>query len=259
MFGLLFGDQIIKLGGGASGIALIMNMASLFLNLSGLITGPLLKTCTPRAITMTGSSMVTVGLMSSSFAYQLWHLIITYSFFVGFGLGLIVPSSFMAINQYFTTKKGRAVGFAVAGTGLGQMIMPHVVTILLEKIGFNNTVLVMGCLAVSGVAGGSLFRSLKLIDRDEEDQLLRASGSTDENSNSKEAKKKKKPTGVVYVLKKAIGVVVEKLDLKLFKEYTFVSLTVGLALAYTCSTNFSMIYPFILQVINFTLEVWYKF
>lgn len=247
LFGLLFGDQIFSLGGGSSGVALVMNMASLFLNFSGLITGPLLKSCSPRVITMTGSALVSVGLMTSSLAFQLWHLVISYSFCVGFGLGLIVPSSFMAVNQYFTTKKGRAVGLTVAGTGIGQMIMPHVVRILLENVGFSNTVLVMGVLALNGVIGGSLFRPLKQLPPDEETQLL-VSENTDENSNAREMKESRE--GVIQVLKKAVHLVVEILDLKLFKEYFFVSLTVGLALAYTCSTNFSMIYPFILQVIE---------
>lgn len=236
------------MGGGSSGVALIMNVASLFLNFSGLITGPLLKTCTPRAITIIGSSMVAFGLMISSVTNQLWQLLITYSFFVGVGLGLIVPSSFMAINQYFTTKKGRAVGLSVAGTGLGQIIMPHVVRILLENFGFNTAVLVMGCLALNGIGGGSLFRPLMMKGGIDQIELVRdMSVSVDENANNQGEKKRKQPVILIF-LQRAVGVVIEKMDLKLFKEFVFISLTIGLALAYTCSTNFSMIYPFILQV-----------
>lgn len=43
------------------------------------------------------------------------------------------------------------MGLALAGTGLGQMIMPHVVRILLEEYGFRGTTFVLGALALNGV------------------------------------------------------------------------------------------------------------
>lgn len=73
-------------------------------------------------------------------------------FDTGLGLGLINPSSFIAVNSYFSSKRGRAVGLALAGTGLGQMIMPHVVRILLEEYGFKGTTFVLGGLALNGVS-----------------------------------------------------------------------------------------------------------
>lgn len=39
----------------------------------------------------------------------------------------------------------------MAGTGLGQMIMPHVVRLLLDNYGFKGTILIMGGLALNGV------------------------------------------------------------------------------------------------------------
>lgn len=39
----------------------------------------------------------------------------------------------------------------MAGTGVGQMIMPHVVGFLLDNYGFQGTILIMGGLALNGV------------------------------------------------------------------------------------------------------------
>lgn len=69
----------------------------------------------------------------------------------GVGLGLINPSTFIAVNSYFTSRRGQAIGLAMAGTGLGQMIMPHVVRLLLDSYGFKGTILIMGGLALNGV------------------------------------------------------------------------------------------------------------
>ncbi len=39
----------------------------------------------------------------------------------------------------------------MAGTGVGQMIMPHVVRLLLDSYGFKGTIMIMGGLALNGV------------------------------------------------------------------------------------------------------------
>lgn len=70
---------------------------------------------------------------------------------LGIGLGFLTPSTFIAVNSYFTSRKGQAIGLAMAGTGVGQMIMPHIVRVLLETYGFRGTILILGGLALNGV------------------------------------------------------------------------------------------------------------
>lgn len=72
-------------------------------------------------------------------------------YYIGLGLGLIYPSTFLTINSYFSTKRGRAVGFSLAGTGIGQMLMPQIVRILLDHYGYQGTTLIIGGLAMHGV------------------------------------------------------------------------------------------------------------
>ena len=67
------------------------------------------------------------------------------------GLGLISPSTFMAINSYFSNKRGRAVGVSLAGAGVGQVFIPHLVRIYLDHYGFRAAVLSMSFLSFSGV------------------------------------------------------------------------------------------------------------
>lgn len=71
---------------------------------------------------------------------------------MGIGLGLISPSTFMAINSYFSTKRGRAVGVSLAGAGLGQVFIPHIVRIFLEHYGFRFAVMAMSLLSLTGVS-----------------------------------------------------------------------------------------------------------
>jgi MFS family permease len=113
IFGLMFAPFFASINESKTRISLVMNFCSAFLNLSGLLTAPLLKKFSPRAIATYGSLLVSVGLMLSSFATSYFHILLTYSFMVGIGLGLLGPAIFMAVTSYFTTKKSRAIGFAL--------------------------------------------------------------------------------------------------------------------------------------------------
>lgn len=151
VFGLLFESQL-RMHEDTFTAALITNLNSLALNFSGLFIGPAIKSFKPRNVAATGCLLVSLGLTLCSFATQSWHFIVGYSLFVGFGLGLISPSTFMAINSYFSSKRGRAVGVSLAGAGVGQVFIPHMVRFFLDNYGFRGAVLAMAALSLTGVS-----------------------------------------------------------------------------------------------------------
>ncbi|XP_063701004.1 monocarboxylate transporter 12-like [Culicoides brevitarsis] len=256
LFGLLFGDKITSITPSTGAAAIVMNVSSLFLNFSGLLTGPLLKFYSPRALTMFASFLSGFGLIASAFSTKVWHLLLCYSFCVGFALGVIIQAQFNAINQYFRRRKGCAVGIAVAGTGTGQALMPHVVRYLLEFYGFSGTVMIMGALAWNGLVGGSLFHPVEwhLKKKGKQKTKLRTIKVNGERKNSiKNEEKVTKKFKLWDEICSLGNTLFELLDLKLLRDPSFLTLTVGLALAYTASINFSMIFPYYLQnVANMT-------
>lgn len=80
------------------------------------------------------------------------------SCFLGLGFGLIMPSTFMAVKSYFTSRRSQAVGLSMAGTGVGQMLMPQVVRFLLDEFGYRGTTLILGGLSLNGLVGALLFQ-----------------------------------------------------------------------------------------------------
>lgn len=236
----MFGEYFEDLMESTSRIALVMNLCIMFLNLSGFITGPVLKQFSAREVTIVGSLLTSSGLMMSSITSTLPQIIVTYSFMVGIGLGLIAPASFVAVSSYFTTNRSRAVGFALAGTGLGQMILPLIVQNLLDKYGFRGTILIMGSLALHGVVGGCLYQSvskhLKRIIGTENQPLIVLNQVSLAIDDEKPLKNR-----IWNRLSNAM-------DLTLLKDFTFLSINFGLAFAYAASINFAMILPFFLQV-----------
>lgn len=236
-----------------------------------------------RQVAIVGSLLTGLGLVLSSVSTQLWHIIIAYGIFVGLGLGFISPSSFLVVNSYFSTKRGRAVGMALAGTGVGQMIMPYIVRILLDEYGFKGTTLVMGALALNGVVGASLFQPVKWhLKRfnenhfSEKKMLLQPCRRRNLDSNENTVSDLetndyidddddlRSVNSEVYFIKTPSWRqrVFKAMDLQLLHDPIFISIAIGLALAYTASINFSMLFPYFLQVrysTNFAKNEKYKY
>lgn len=74
---------------------------------------------------------------------------------------MIASGTFLAINDYFTTKKSTAVGISMAGTAIGQMVMPTFIGMLLSKYEFSGATFVLGFLSYSGFIGAMFFRVSK--------------------------------------------------------------------------------------------------
>ncbi|XP_047118285.1 monocarboxylate transporter 12-B-like [Schistocerca piceifrons] len=187
VFSVLFGDKLISMGHKTTSAAVIMNVMMAVMNFSGvgsaisrilamshwtengwkirafpgLFTGPLLKKFSMRQVAVTGGCFVVTGLVLTSFANSIIHIIITYSIFVGLGMGLSTPSGFLAVKTYFVESRGRAVGLSTSGSNCGQMAMPHVVRLLLETYGFSGALLVLGGVAMHGPLGSLFFHPVE--------------------------------------------------------------------------------------------------
>ncbi|KAH8254436.1 hypothetical protein KR032_010118 [Drosophila birchii] len=259
IFGQLFVGELRLMNEDTFTAALITNLNSLALNFSGLFIGPAIKSFKPRNVAATGCVLVSLGLALCAFATESWHFIVGYSFFVGFGLGLISPSTFMAINSYFSSKRGRAVGVSLAGAGLGQVLIPHLVRYLLENHGFRYAVLAMSALSLIGLFGAAFLKPLNPPAKHNNRRHMRLMAEPDA------AKAQSSPLQVVIVPSSGQGKaegegelppkktdtlcgrmgqrLVQAMDLELLKDLVFWSIIVGMALVYTATVNFTMIFP----------------
>lgn len=160
-FGLLFGDLLKDLGVATTGAAIIMSTLDAMINFSGLFVGPLIKKFSFRTVGILGALLSGLALTLTSTANSMTHIIITYSIIGGLGFGLATASTFVALNSYFSVKRGQAVGLAMAGTALGFMAMPQAISRLLEEFDFRGTVLILSALALNAAVGASLLQPVK--------------------------------------------------------------------------------------------------
>jgi len=160
-FGLLFGDILTDLNTGTAGAAIIISGLDVMMNMSGLFVGPLLKEFSYRKVAFIGALMCALGLMLTSFAESMVHIIATYSVINGIGVGLATSAAFVALNHYFLKKRGQAVGLSMAGTAVGMLIMPQLIRYLLEEYGFRGALLIIGVLALHAAVGAVLLQPVK--------------------------------------------------------------------------------------------------
>lgn len=177
-FGLLFNDILTDLNVGTAGAAIIISGLDVMMNMSGLFVGPFLKKFSYRKVAFGGSLLCALGLVLTSFASSMLHIICTYSIVNGIGkylfciftnslsqistgVGLATSAAFVALNHYFTRKRGQAVGLSMAGTALGMLILPQLISICLEAYGFRGTLQVLGALALHAALGATLLQPAK--------------------------------------------------------------------------------------------------
>jgi len=85
----------------------------------------------PAAVVYIASIMATASCTSY------WQFMLAQGFLSGISNSLLMFPSMAATPQYFNKKRGAAMGLAIAGSSLGAIIFPIVLSQLLDKIGFQ--------------------------------------------------------------------------------------------------------------------------
>ncbi|XP_076636847.1 monocarboxylate transporter 2-like isoform X4 [Colletes latitarsis] len=246
-----------------------MSILDSIVNFSGLLIGPLLKKYSYRQVAFFGSLLSCTGLILTSRANSMFHIICTYSILGGLGTGLAIASSFVALNTFFDKKRGQAVGFSMAGTTLAMMLVPQFIHLLLAAYGFRGATMIVGAWALHSTVGACLLRPLenkkgkhvrKLTEMNkvpEGDTLLHANNNgaeinlknsskaatIDATSEDDETEEKEKDEPFVEKIKKTF-------DLDLLKDGVYLNVIIGLSLYYVAESNFKLMTPFFLSSIG---------
>ncbi|XP_044019123.1 monocarboxylate transporter 12-like isoform X2 [Aphidius gifuensis] len=74
------------------------------------------------------------------------------------GMGVILSANALALNTYFKKKRRIAVGLSWTCTGIGPIIMPQIITLLIPKFGVSGTVLILGAVTFNSIASALLLQ-----------------------------------------------------------------------------------------------------
>ncbi|KAG2213129.1 hypothetical protein INT47_011278 [Mucor saturninus] len=109
--------------------------------------GPMLGFLGARGTMMLGSTLMSLGIILAGFSTEVWHLYLSQGVLFGFGASLVYMSIVAVIPQWFTTRRGTAMGISSAGSGFGGLALSPMVSSLVEKYGLAWTYRIVGLMA----------------------------------------------------------------------------------------------------------------
>ena len=159
-FGAFFESMSEEFNAANSATAVVFGVTTfLFFSLS-IITGRLTDRFGPRIILAVGAAVLFTGLLATSRVQSLGLGYLTY----GAGVGIAAACGYVpmvaVVGGWFVKGRALAVGLAVAGIGVGTLIMSPLSAALIDRWGWRDTYVVF---AFSGAA--ILVLCIPLVDR----------------------------------------------------------------------------------------------
>ncbi len=116
-----------------------------------LLAGKLLQYISPRTLLLLGGVILGTGTILLSFADSL-ALLYLFAFIVGIG-GMTYPGATMSnLMTFFPDRRGMASGVLTGGFGLGAVVWGPVTVLLLDLIGYQWTLRLLGALFIVVIA-----------------------------------------------------------------------------------------------------------
>lgn len=140
------------------------------------IIGPLLDRHGARWILAGGAIVTGTGLVLSGIVTGFWQFAAVRVFVVGIGAvlaGHMVVN--VAVSNWFSRRRGQAIGVGTFGHGMSKLAMPVATTFLIAAVGWRSTWVVYGLIYVTMVLGPALL----WVRRRPEDMGLQADGDPD--------------------------------------------------------------------------------
>lgn len=137
-------------------ISLVFSLAGFLYFGFGVVSGPLADRFGSRRLAVAGMLLTAVGLAAAGAARTLGQVYASYGLGVGLGVGCAYVPAVGAVQRWFVKRRGFASGLAVAGIGVGTLVMPPFASALIAQIGWRGAYFVLAALAVVIGAGMSL-------------------------------------------------------------------------------------------------------
>ncbi|NTY35540.1 MFS transporter [Burkholderia diffusa] len=137
-------------------ISLVFSLAGFLYFGFGIVSGPLADRFGSRRLAVAGMLLTGAGLASAGAAHTLLQVYVAYGLGVGLGVGCAYVPAVGAVQRWFVRRRGFASGLAVAGIGVGTLVMPPLASALIAHVGWRGAYFTLAALAVVLGAGMSL-------------------------------------------------------------------------------------------------------
>jgi sugar phosphate permease len=144
--GVFFQAMFVDLGWSRGDLALSMSVGAILAAIASPLVGTYVDKYGANRI-MAMSAFLSGGcLILCGYIYELWHAFFIFSLLTVFRTGFVYIPVMVMVSNWFSSKRGRAMGIATAGQGLGGIILSPLSTYLISNLGWRISWGVLGLL-----------------------------------------------------------------------------------------------------------------
>jgi MFS family permease len=136
--------------GRAAGAAFFSLTSLLYFGLGG-VSGAAGDRFGQRRVLLVGAAALGLGLVVTARAGSLGVALASYGIGVGIGVACAYVPMVALVGAWFERRRTLALGVAVAGIGIGTLVIPPVTAVLIEKIGWRDSYLVLAAVGVAAL------------------------------------------------------------------------------------------------------------
>lgn len=138
-FGAFFTAMSEEFDASKGSTALLFGLANFVYFTGGVFTGRLADRIGPRPLAMGAAVLLAVGLLLTSLVENLWVGYLTYGLGVGGAVACGYVPMVAMVGGWFVRSRTAALGVAVAGIGLGNLVATYVSAELIDAHGWRST------------------------------------------------------------------------------------------------------------------------
>jgi MFS family permease len=159
-FGVFYVAMLKEYGWGRGETAGAFSLGMLTNALFAMVSGTLVDRFGPRILFPLGATFLAIGLAAASRITAIWHLYLFFGVIMALGINTVSYGPHMAlIPKWFVRRKGLAAGLALAGMGVGTMVMAPVIQFLIDTVDWRFAFLILaGIVLVVVVPTTALFQ-----------------------------------------------------------------------------------------------------
>jgi len=143
-FGAFFDSMAEDFGTGKGATALMFSITTAWYFGLGLVSGRAADRFGPRPVLLVAAAMLGVSLVATSRVESIWVGYVTY----GLGVGIAVACAYVpmvaTVGAWFERRRTTALGVAVAGIGVGTLVLAPLSERLIDAYGWRTAYVVLG-------------------------------------------------------------------------------------------------------------------
>jgi MFS family permease len=112
----------------------------------GILAGTLIDRVGARCVILVGVALVALPLLLMGWMTRFWHFeVLCIVEVIGYVLAGPIPNQVL-ISRWFSRRRGRAMGYAYLGLGLGGVVAPLLINFLAHTLGWRHALQLLGAL-----------------------------------------------------------------------------------------------------------------